>query len=101
MQESSSMMTGQPKAMHQPINLTSPTFSSDSTIWFSAYGFGWGYRAFALPAHTVREKLGAADESPKQLALAFELGKHRILRTIEQIPPPQAGERIQLSLADL
>lgn len=82
-------------------NLTSPTFSSDSTIWFSAYGFGWGYRAFALPAHTVCEKLGAADESAKQLALAFELGKRHILRAIEQIAPPQTGERIELSPADL
>ena len=77
--------------MDQPINLTSPTFISDSTIWFSAYGFGWGYRAFALPAHAVREKLGAADESAKQLALAFELGKRRILRTIEQIAPHKQG----------
>ena len=87
--------------MDQPINLTPPIFSSDSTIWFSAFAFGWGYRAFALPAQTVREKLGAADESAKQLALAFELGKRRILRAIEQIASPQAGERIELSPADL
>ncbi|WP_207002441.1 hypothetical protein [Trinickia mobilis] len=88
--------------MEQPITkLTSPIFTSDSTIWFSAYRFGWGYRAFALPAHTVREKLGAADESTKQLALAFELGKRRIFRAIEQQAPPQTGERIELSPADL
>ncbi|HEY4801278.1 MAG TPA: hypothetical protein VIH96_01545 [Paraburkholderia sp.] len=89
------------KIMDQLINLTSPNFSPDSTICFSAYGFGWGYRSFALPAHTVREKLGAADESARQLALAFELSKRRILRTIERIAPPQAGERLELSPADL
>jgi hypothetical protein len=87
--------------MDQSINLTSLTFTSDSTIWFSAYGFGWGYRAFALPAHTVREKLGASDESAKQLALAFELGRRRILQAIEQVAPPQAGERIELFPANL
>jgi hypothetical protein len=87
--------------MDQLINLTSPRVSSNSTVWFSAYGFGWGYRAFALPAHAVREKLGAPDESARQLAIAFELGKHRILRTIVRIAPPQAGERIELSSDDL
>lgn len=82
-------------------NLTAPFLTVDSTLWFSAYGFGWGYCAFALPAETVCEKLGAANESPKQLMLAFELGKRRLLQTVEQKALPGTGERITLSTDDL
>ncbi|SOE94902.1 hypothetical protein SAMN05414139_07746 [Burkholderia sp. D7] len=54
--------------MDQPrTKLTAPLLSDDSILWFSAYGFGWGYCAFALPTETVCEKLGAANETPKQL----------------------------------
>jgi hypothetical protein len=89
-------------AMDQPCtNLTAPLLSVDSTVWFSAYGFGWGYCAFAIPAETVCEKLGAANETPKQLMLAFELGKHRLLQVVEQKSLPATGERITLSTADL
>ncbi|HEX7913545.1 hypothetical protein A6V36_21600 [Paraburkholderia ginsengiterrae] len=88
--------------MKQPrTSLTAPLLSADSTVWFSAYGFGWGYCAFALPAETVCEKLGAANESPKQLMLAFELGKRRLLQVVEQKALPGTGERITLSPADL
>ncbi|MFL9937043.1 hypothetical protein P0D88_50855 [Paraburkholderia sp. RL18-103-BIB-C] len=68
---------------------------------FSAYGFGWGYCAFALPAEAVCEKLGAANETPKQLMLAFELGKRRVLQAVEQKALPSTGERITLSADDL
>src|ERR1700675_4708456 len=89
-------------AVDQPrINLTAPLLSVDSALWFSAYGFGWGYCAFALPAETVCEKLGAANETPKQLMLAFELGKHRLLQTIARKALPGTGERITLSTADI
>ncbi len=82
-------------------NLTAPLLSVDSTLWFSAYGFGWGYCAFAIPAETVCEKLGAANETPKQLMLAFELGKRRLLQAVEQKALPGTGERITLSSVDL
>jgi hypothetical protein len=88
--------------MHHPrTSLTAPLLSTDSTVWFSAYGFGWGYCAFALPAETVCEKLGAANVTPKQLMLAFELGKRRLLHVVEQRALPGTGERITLSPADL
>ncbi|NPT44833.1 hypothetical protein GNZ12_26650 [Paraburkholderia sp. 1N] len=82
-------------------NLTAPLLSADSTLWFSAYGFGWGYCAFALPPEAVCEKLGAANETPKQLMLAFELGKRRLLQGVEQKALSGTGERITLSAADL
>lgn len=88
--------------MDQPsTNLTAPIFSADSTVWFSAYGVGWGYCAFALPSETVCEKLGAANRTTKQLLLAFELGKRQLLHAIEQKALPGTGERIMLSAADL
>ncbi|CAB3793193.1 hypothetical protein LMG28614_03669 [Paraburkholderia ultramafica] len=83
------------------MKLTPPLLSADSTLWFSAYGFGWGYCAFALDAETVCEKLGAANETPKQLMLAFELGKRRLLQAIEPKTLPGTGERVTLSAADL
>jgi hypothetical protein len=89
-------------AMNQPgTNLTAPILSADATVWFSAYGFGWGYCAFALPAEAVCEKLGAANETPKQLMFAFELGKRRVLEAVEQKALPSTGERITLSADDL
>ncbi|SAL72333.1 hypothetical protein AWB69_08791 [Caballeronia udeis] len=87
--------------MDQPrTKLTAPLLSDDSILWFSAYGFGWGYCAFALPTETVCEKLGAANETPKQLVLAFELGKRRLLQAVEQKASPGSGERITLSASD-
>lgn len=83
------------------INLTAPLLSAESALWFSAYGFGWGYCAFVLPAKTVCEKLGAANDTPKQLMLAFELGKHRLLHAIAQKTFLGTGERITLSTTDL
>jgi hypothetical protein len=88
--------------MDQPTTkFTAPILAADATVWFSAYGFGWGYCAFALPADAVCEQLGAANETPRQLLLAFELGKPRLLRAIEQIALPDTGERVTLSAANL
>jgi hypothetical protein len=81
--------------------LTAPILFPNSAVLFSAYGFGWGYCAFSLPSETVCEQLGAADETARQLLLAFELGKHRILQAVERKTLPVTGERITLSAADL
>ncbi|MFL9913778.1 hypothetical protein [Paraburkholderia sp. RL17-337-BIB-A] len=88
--------------MEQPLtSLTAPILSADSAIWFSAYGFGWGYCAFALPSQVVCECLGAADDSPRQLLLAFQLGKPRLLAAVERTVRPGAGSRLSLSANDL
>ncbi|TDN62551.1 hypothetical protein B0G77_6128 [Paraburkholderia sp. BL10I2N1] len=89
-------------AMDQPgTSLTAPFLSADSAIWFSAYGFGWGYCAFSLDSEVVCEQLGAANETSKQLMLAFELGKRRLLQAVEKKALPGTGERITLSAEDL
>jgi len=88
--------------MTQPLpTLTEPIFCCDSTVLFSAYGVGWGYCAFALPAQAVCEHLGAANQSTKQLLLAFELGKRRILQAVARKALSDIGERVMLSAADL
>jgi hypothetical protein len=88
--------------MEQPLtNLTEPILSADSAIWFSAYGFGWGYCAFALPSEVVCECLGAADDSPRQLLLAFQLGKPRLLAAVERTALPGVGKRLPLCANDL
>jgi hypothetical protein len=82
------------------LTITPPFVSSDAAIWFSAYGFGWGYCAFSLPAEAVCQYLGAADTSRKQLMLAFELGRKRISKAIEQVAIPDTGDRITLTSLD-
>lgn len=80
---------------------TAPILTTDSSVWFSAYGFGWGYCAFALPAEALCDALGAANETPRQLVLAFELGKQRLRKAIAERHLPGSGERITLGAADL
>lgn len=83
------------------ITLTAPILCPDSTVWFSAYRIGWGYCAFMLSSEVVCEKLGAANVTAKQLVLAFELGKRRLLQAVAQKAHLGTGERIQISAADL
>ncbi|MGF6261066.1 hypothetical protein OKW49_001967 [Paraburkholderia youngii] len=83
------------------IILTAPVVASQSTLWFSAYGFGWGYRAFQLRPEVVCEYLGAADDSQKQLLLAFQLARPRLAAVAERKMPPSNGERTEITGQDL
>ncbi|MGF6807045.1 hypothetical protein OKW30_002171 [Paraburkholderia sp. Clong3] len=83
------------------IKLTTPIVDNRSALWFSAYGFGWGYCAFELRPEVVCEYLGAADESQKQLLLAFQLGKQKLVGVAERKIPPSSGERIEITGQDL
>ncbi|TCK32798.1 hypothetical protein B0G84_8684 [Paraburkholderia sp. BL8N3] len=76
-------------------------FVGPSELWFSAYGFGWGYAAFALPTDTVLARLGAATTSDKQMTLAFERGKRRIRQAVRVSDPPNGRERKLLSNVQL
>jgi hypothetical protein len=90
-------------AMHKTrVTITAPILSRDAVVRFSAYGFGWGYRAFALPYEAVCKQLGARDESEQQITLAFELGRLRILRGIEKFATlSYEGQRFTLSADEL
>jgi len=81
--------------------ISKPVVLPDASVWFSAYAFGWGYRAFSIPAEVLREQLGAADTTRSQLALAFELGRKRISLSIEKCSSADAGERIALRTLDV
>ncbi|SIT51600.1 conserved hypothetical protein [Paraburkholderia piptadeniae] len=82
------------------VNLSHPVVHGDS-LWFAAYEFGWGYRAFEIHGDTVQAKLGAADTSPRQLMLAFELGRPRITKAVMPMTFEYRGERIVLHATDL
>jgi hypothetical protein len=88
--------------MIQPrIDISRPILLDNSTMLFSAFGFGWGYCSFTLPIEVIRKELGAADASKRQVTLAFELGKQGILRAVEQRAIFAQGKPIELSSADL
>jgi len=82
------------------IAITRPIHSDVRAIWFSAYGFGWGYRAFELPFEVACEKLGAAGPTTKHSLLAFELGKRQILQVVDRKAGAKTGERLTLTAQD-
>ncbi|MGG1944693.1 hypothetical protein AB1286_07780 [Trinickia sp. NRRL B-1857] len=82
------------------VKLTS-ALVQQSTIHFSAYEFGWGDCAFAIPHGVAQSELGAADESPKQLTLAFELSRPKLQKMLSLRTFDCQGKRISLSVADL
>jgi hypothetical protein len=86
---------------HPHFDISRPILVDGSTLLFSAFGFGWGYCSFALPVKVICEEFGAANTSARQLALAFELGKQRIQRAVEQRAIFGHGCLIWLSSADL
>ena len=87
--------------MTQPtIAIIRPIPSDARAIWFSAYGFGWGYRAFELPFEVAGEKLRATDPTAKQSLLAFELGRRQILQVVDRDSGRYNGERLTLSAQD-
>ncbi|MGT2476588.1 hypothetical protein [Paraburkholderia terrae] len=76
--------------------IAAATVQDDSAIWFSAYGFGWGYCVFEIRPLIMQTHLGAADTSPQQLLLAFVLSKRAVLQAIGNKSLPATGERITL-----
>ncbi|WP_321939884.1 hypothetical protein [Paraburkholderia sp. J8-2] len=86
--------------MNQPsIWITPPVLTHGTDVWFSAYGFGWGYRAFSISYESVCTALGAADLTEEQIRLAFQLGKQTLLRAILQNDfQLYGGQRIWLPL---
>ncbi|CAM2154750.1 conserved protein of unknown function [Pararobbsia alpina] len=83
------------------ISLTAPRFANESTICFSAYGFGWGYCAFEVSPEVACQYLGAANDSHRQLLLAFQLGNQKLLRAAERATPPLSGAPIEITGQDL
>ena len=83
------------------VRFTTPVLANESALWFSAYGFGWGYCSYELRSDVVCQYLGAANDSPKQLLLAFEHGKPRLLAATERKVALSTGERVELTGEDL
>ena len=86
--------------MNQPmIWITAPVLVAGSAVYFSAYGFGWGYRAFAISYEAVHETLGARNTTDEQVHVAFQLGKRQIIDAVLRLESPSyEGQRILLTL---
>ncbi len=83
------------------MNITAVCLSNDSDMQFSVYSPGWGYRAFSIPSKVICDQLGAAAPNPKQLSLAFELGRPRILRAVQRTTTPAGLDgRVILTASD-
>jgi hypothetical protein len=88
-------MTNATPSAKRGLSLSRPVFANDE-IQFSAYGLGWGFRAYALPAGLVVQSLGAADTSEQQLNLAFQVNRQRITQAVAKANAPKHGERLIL-----
>jgi hypothetical protein len=82
------------------IRMSRPFLDHDDALCFSAYGFGWGYRAFLLDAFVAHDALASIDQSPRQLLLAFGIGQAAVRKAVLRAAQPQCGERIRLTAAD-
>lgn len=65
------------------LSLSAPVFANGE-IHFSAFGPGWGFCSYTLPAHLVVAQLGAADSSQHQLNLAYQLNRQRIIAAVAE-----------------
>jgi hypothetical protein len=88
--------------MNQPVIwMTAPILSRGNEVWFSAYGFAWGYRAFAISCDAVRESPGAADLTQERIRVAFQSEKPALLRAIRLSDlSSYEGQRIRLALTE-
>jgi hypothetical protein len=90
------MMTEITAAMDKPeVNLSQPVIADDE-VQFSAFGLGWGFCAYALPAGLVVSRLGAANVTERQLNLAFQVNRQRIAQAVVQAGVPEPGKRVIL-----
>jgi hypothetical protein len=78
------------------LKLSLPTIA-DGEIRFSAFGPGWGFCSYAVPAGVARESLGARDLSESQLLLAFQLNRQRIAAAVAEGGVRDPGTRVILS----
>lgn len=78
------------------LQLSQPTIV-EGEIQFSAFGPGWGFCSYTLPAGVVMERLGAKDLSASQLCLAFQLNRQRIVTAVAGADAQDRGKRAILS----
>ena len=66
-------------------------------ICFSAFGPGWGYCSYVVPASVAMKCLGAKDSSASQLHLAFQLNRQRIAAAVAEAGAQDPGRPLILS----
>jgi hypothetical protein len=78
------------------LTLSQPTVT-DGEIHFSAFGPGWGFCSYAVPATIAVQRLGARDRSASQLRLAFQLNRQRIAVAVAEGGVRDPRRRVMLS----
>ncbi|SAK82532.1 hypothetical protein AWB78_04035 [Caballeronia calidae] len=78
------------------LKLSQPTVA-DGEIHFSAFGPGWGFCSYVVPAGVAMQCLGAKDLSASQLHLAFQLNRQRITAAVAEGGIEDPGRRVILS----
>ncbi|MEZ2354740.1 hypothetical protein [Caballeronia sp. RCC_10] len=88
--------------MSQPlIKITEPSVRHGCIVQFSAYGFGWGYRAFSVSlARVCKPPLHALEMTSGEVLAAFVSRRSEVLPAIVQLEVfPDAGQQTWLSLS--
>ncbi|MFC0396969.1 hypothetical protein [Paraburkholderia rhizosphaerae] len=89
--------------MNQPmVWMTAPALSDEDALWFSAYGFGWGYRTFSISCDVLRDSLGAHGSTREQMRDSLSAWKPQLLEAVlRHGSSVYEGERIRLEFASI
>ncbi|HVE07326.1 MAG TPA: hypothetical protein VNE00_08750 [Paraburkholderia sp.] len=87
--------------MNQPlIQLMEPVLFNGFEVRFCAYGFGWGYRSFAISYKAFDESHESGMMTREQICVAFRLARQQIMQAVLQHDLNcYQGQLIWLSLA--
>lgn len=81
------------------IRVSEPFMSSGSEVWFTAYGFGWGYRAFSVSIEKRSRSGPPGDDAARHMRAAFRSQRRRIIEAVRSYESVSyEGQRIRLSL---
>jgi hypothetical protein len=79
---------------------TTPIFSQQDGVLFSAFGLHRGYVAFTLSFDAACRRFGACTQQRDELLLAFQLNHAEIARVAEGKLQHSGGNRVLLNASD-
>jgi hypothetical protein len=82
------------------IRFTRPVLSGQDTLFFSAYGFGWGYRGFAVRVGTLRTAPNADCKTIDRLLRVSGADCQHLREVVLASEPALEGRRTWLQAAD-
>src|ERR1700748_3668272 len=82
------------------IRFTRPVLSGQDIVLFSAYGFGWGYRGFAVRVGTLRTQPNAERIAIDRLLRVSGAACQHLREVVLASEPALEGQRTWLQAAD-